>query len=72
MKRLLLLATLLTVALPTWAARYVGSCGSPSYSTIQAAVNAIPSGASDQVILCDGIYTESVEVNNRSVTFSAQ
>jgi len=69
MKRLLLLATLLTVALPTWAARYVGSCGSPSYSTIQAAVNAIPSGGSDTVILCDGTYTESVQVNSKSVSF---
>jgi parallel beta-helix repeat protein len=40
---------------------YVGSCGSPTKSTIQAAVNASSPG--DTVLVCPGIYPEQVTIN---------
>ncbi len=64
-------AVFLTATLPSWAwaARFVGSCGTPSYLTIQRAVNAASSG--ETIYLCDGQYNESVQVN-KSLTFRSK
>jgi len=42
---------------------FVGTCGSPNFSTIQAAVTAVPAGST--VDVCPGSYPEQVTINQR-------
>lgn len=65
-------AVFLTATLPSWAwaARYVGSCGTPSYPNIQNAVKAATS--EETIYLCDGQYNESVQVKDKSLTFRSE
>ena len=42
---------------------FVGTCVSPSFSTIQAAVTAVPAGST--VNVCPGTYPEQVSINKR-------
>jgi parallel beta-helix repeat protein len=42
---------------------FVGTCVSPSFATIQAAVNAVPAGST--VNVCPGTYPEQVSINKR-------
>jgi cysteine-rich repeat protein len=42
---------------------YVGSCGAPSYATIQAAVDAASDG--DVITVCAGTYTDPVQVTHQ-------
>ncbi len=47
---------------------YVGGCGAPTYSTVQAAVNAAGDGST--VYVCSGTYSEQVIIANKVVTLT--
>ena len=57
----LALTTLCAVPAAQASTVYVGTCGSPNYPTITAAVSAVPTGST--VNVCPGTYAEQVRIN---------
>jgi hypothetical protein len=47
---------------------YVGGCGAPNYSSVQAAVNAAGNGYT--VYVCSGTYSEQVIIANKALTLT--